>query len=344
MKEKNIYRYLIVDAYSATPKYLQISNAIFKAIKEGNIEKDYVLPSINDLSFEFDISRDTVEKGYRHLKKLGAINSVPGKGYYVCQTETTPALKIFLLFNKLSAHKKIIYDAFVKKLNNTAIIDFYIYNNDFSLFKNLLQRHAEMDYTHFVIIPQFIEGGERAVEIINSIAADKLIVLDKMLDGLNQHCAAVYENFEKDIYTALFQSLSRLEKYDAIKIVFPEYSYFPLEILNGFNKFCQDYAFDHKIVHDINKAEINKGDVFINLMEDDLVVLIERVIAEKLEVGKDVGIISYNETPWKKVILNGITTISTDFQLMGETAAKLILENSKQQIEVPFYLTFRNSL
>ncbi len=28
------------------------------------------------------------------------------------------------------------------------------------------------------------------------------------------------------------------------------------------------------------------------------------------------GVISYNETPLKKIILNGITTISTDFQMM----------------------------
>ena len=40
-------------------------------------------------------------------------------------------------------------------------------------------------------------------------------------------------------------------------------------------------------------------------MEDDLVLLIERIISNKLEVGKQVGVISYNETPLKKVILNG---------------------------------------
>lgn len=56
------------------------------------------------------------------------------------------------------------------------------------------------------------------------------------------------------------------------------------------------------------------------------------------------GIISYNETPLKKIILEGITTISTDFQLMGKQTAQLILENAKEHIEVPFYLTLRASL
>ncbi|WP_185965281.1 hypothetical protein [Flavobacterium franklandianum] len=39
---------------------------------------------------------------------------------------------------------------------------------------------------------------------------------------------------------------------------------------------------------------------------------------------KDVGVISYNETPLKALL--GITVISTDFKGMGEAAAKIILD------------------
>ena len=46
----------------------------------------------------------------------------------------------------------------------------------------------------------------------------------------------------------------------------------------------------------------------------------------------------------KKIIMNGITTISTDFKMMGEKAAELILNNSTEHIEARFYLTVRNSL
>jgi DNA-binding LacI/PurR family transcriptional regulator len=46
----------------------------------------------------------------------------------------------------------------------------------------------------------------------------------------------------------------------------------------------------------------------------------------------------------KKNILNGITTISTNFEEMGKMAARLILENQRQHLEVPFKLTIRNSL
>ena len=99
-----------------------------------------------------------------------------------------------------------------------------------------------------------------------------------------------------------------------------------------------------KVVNEIKNEPIGEGEVFISLMEDDLVILVERLINMKLRIGEQVGVISYNETPLKKIILNGITTVSTDFRKMGEMAANLILENSKAHLEVPFYLTLRASL
>ena len=89
---------------------------------------------------------------------------------------------------------------------------------------------------------------------------------------------------------------------------------------------------------------INSGEVFITLMEDDLVVLIERILSIPLQIGKEVGVISYNESPLKKLLLDGITTISTDFKLMGELSAKAILKKTVAHEEVPFSLTLRASL
>lgn len=328
---------------SATPKYMQLANSVIKAISEEKIHKDDLLPSINELSFEFEISRDTAEKGYKYLKQIGILGSVPGKGYFVKSSEVNQPLKIFLLFNKLSAHKKIVYDAFVKTLGNLALVDFYIYNNDFSLFKRFVQNNKS-EYNHYVVIPHFLEGGDEAYKIINQLPSEKLLVLDKLIPGIRGTYAAVYENFEKDIYEALEQLREDLSKYQTIKLVFPKYTYHPVEIINGFKRFCYQYAFNCKVVHDVGNEPIKEGDVFINLMENDLVTLIEKILTTKMKVGKHVGVISYNETPLKKVILNGITTISTDFEFMGKKAAELILNNSTEHFEVPFTVNRRASL
>jgi hypothetical protein len=168
--------------------------------------------------------------------------------------------------------------------------------------------------------------------------------MDKLLRGVTGNYAAVYEDFEKDIYDALVQANDKLSRYNTIKIIFPEYTYHPKEILDGFHRYCQQYAFNYKVVHKIEEEPIQKGEVFINLMENDLVTLIEKILTTGLKVGKDVGVISYNETPLKKIILNGITTISTDFQMMGEKAAQMILNQSTEHVAMPFYLTVRASL
>ncbi len=338
-----IYQYLILDDHSATPKYQQLANAVIDAILHAKIKKDEVLPSLSELSFELEISRDTAERGYKVLKELGILGSVPGKGYYIKGKEVQSQLKVFLLFNKLSPHKKLIYDSIASSLMKYASIDLYIYDNDYSFFKKLLSSKKD-GYSHYVIIPHFIEGGENAHEIINAIDKNKLILLDKLTPGVTGKFGAVYENFEKDIFRALQQALPQLIKYHTLKIIFPQYSYFPQEILKGFLNFCDSYAFNHRIIHNIFDEPINSGEVFINLMEDDLVNLIEKIISSSLVVGKDVGVISYNETPVKKIILEGITTISTDFKIMGEKAANMILTNSKDHVEVPFYLTLRPSL
>ncbi|OYZ44671.1 MAG: transcriptional regulator, partial [Sphingobacteriales bacterium 24-40-4] len=221
MKRTRLFNHIHIDGYSATPKYLQLTNSIKDAIIAGKIKKDDLLPSINELSCILEISRDTAEKGYKHLKSLGIVNSVPGKGYYISNVDFRQRLRIFLLFNKLSSHKKIVYDAFVAALGEHVAIDFYIYNNDFALFKKLLDNKKE-DYSHYVIIPHFIEGGEESYRLINEIPKDKLILLDKLLPGVEGEYAAVYENFEKDIYNALEQARDQLSKYHTLKIIFPD--------------------------------------------------------------------------------------------------------------------------
>ncbi len=343
MKTSPIYKHIHFDEYSATPKYMQLANCIIKAIENRKLHEDDVLPSINDLSFEYEISRDTAEKGYKYLKKIGIAGSVPGKGYYIKKADINETYRIFLLFNKLSVHKKIVYDSFVEALGENATIDFYVYNNNFSLFKKLLLNKKD-DYNYYVIIPHFLEGGENASEIINTIPKEKLILVDKLVPGVTGQYSAVYQNFEKDVYQALEQALPQLSKYETLKIIFPEYTYFPVEILNGFKSFCLQYAFPCKVVHDLNKEEIDKGEVFLSLMEDDLVILIKRIMEKNFEVGKDVGVISYNETALKKIILNGITTISTDFQALGKETASLIINHEIKHVEIPFYLTLRASL
>src|SRR6195952_6123780 len=190
---KNYLKIIQIDEHSITPKYLQICNSILRGIEEEKIERDDILPSINDLSIALEVARNTIERAYKELRKYNVINSVAGKGYFISNTQFNQPIKVLLLFNKLSSHKKIIYDAFAEVLGSNAAIDFYIYNNNFNFFKKLLTNNID-HYSKLIIIPHFIENAESACMVINELPKDKLILMDKLLDGINGDFGAVYEN------------------------------------------------------------------------------------------------------------------------------------------------------
>ena len=87
---------------------------------------------------------------------------------------------------------------------------------------------------------------------------------------------------------------------------------------------------------------LKKGDLFITIEESDLVNLVKQIRDSKLKLGKNIGIISYNDTPLKELL--GITVISTDFKVMGETASKMIMNNEKGTFKVPFNFIDRKSI
>jgi len=88
--------------------------------------------------------------------------------------------------------------------------------------------------------------------------------------------------------------------------------------------------------------ELRSKGVYITIQERDLVNLVRQVRKKELVLGKDIGIISYNETPLKELL--GITVISTDFKTMGETAAYMVLKNKKEKVKNVFRYIERNSV
>jgi len=112
----------------------------------------------------------------------------------------------------------------------------------------------------------------------------------------------------------------------------------------GFESFCQAYSFDYEIISDFSNQSIALGDLYIIPHDRDLLLVIENAMSRNLRLGEDFGIISYNETPLKKIAANGITTISTNFELMGKILADMVLHGIKEQIENKSALIVRNSL
>lgn len=336
--------FFVIPDDGKTPKYQQIIIGVTNAIKKGMLKKGNKIPSINELSNEHLLSRVTVQKAYEILAQKGIICAVKGKGFYISSTDIDIKYKVLLLFNKISNYKRQIYNSFIEALGTNSIVDFKLHYSNAQILKSLILDNLH-DYNYFVIMPHFYEDAAEAYNLILKIPSEKLVILDKDLAYVNDKYAAVYQDFKNDIVEALESGLSVLKKYRELILVFPKIISYPPEIVTGFRNFCLQNNFPGQVIHEIKPdTEICPGMIYIVIEETDLVQLIKICNSQKLKPGSDVGIISYNETPLKEILLDGISVLSTDHAKMGETAAKLILENRQEKIKNPFTLILRKSL
>lgn len=181
-----------------------------------------------------------------------------------------------------------------------------------------------------------------ASAIIKTLPVDEIYILDQTNAELKCF-PAVYQNHQKDIYNGLEKGKTKLNNYEKLILIFPGFRE-PVGMKIGFEKFCIDYGFSYSVITEFKDKEIKKGQVYIIPDDRDLVKVIEKSKLQNLKLGVDFGIISYNETPLKKVVGNGITTISTDFVAMGKILAQMILKGKKEQIENKSKLIIRHSL
>lgn len=325
-----------------TPKYKQIVQSIIADIERAVLKKNEQLPSISELSEEYYLARDTVEKAYRELKERGFITSVQGKGFYVNSTANNK-MRILLVFNKLSSYKKLIYYAFLKVLGNKATVDLQIHHYDARIFAEIIENNLGK-YNYYVVMPHFFPDTEKgaALKILEKIPSNELILLDKDIPEYTKPCLSVYQDFEKDIFDALDELRDLLEKYSRMVLVFPSDGNYPIEIVRGFRQFCINFKKEFAIKENVIDENLYSGTAYLVVEETDLADLIKKTRQTELKLGEDIGVISFNETTLKELL--EITVITTDFETMGRTAAALLLDKKHIKIKNPFYIVRRNSL
>lgn len=328
---------------SNTPIYLQIAELFISKIESGILTPNSIIPSVRDLMKSYTVSKDTIEKAYSELKKKGYIYAAAGKGYFVSPINTSDKLKVLCVLNNFSLFKQKIYYSFVNSLGDNACVDFQVHNYNPNTLKSIIEPNI-WQYNYIVIMPIFENGTdpESYLTVLKSIPTNKLILLDKFIPDINCN-KAVYQDFHADIVGALTKAKPYISKYKNKVAFLPRNKHELSEIIG---KGIEQYGIENnqKIVlsYDILNELITKNTFYIVLSDEDLVVLLIKARELNLKVGVDIGIISYNESELKDLL--DITVVSTDFQLMGETAAELIKENRNEIIKNPFRIIKRGSI
>jgi len=338
MMKTSIKDLIQIDTSITTPVYKQIVQSIYRNIDNGVLVKDDKLPSVNKISAAFSLARGSVFSAYNDLRSSGIIDSIPGKGYFVSSTDTKQNKRIFLLFSTFTSYKETIFNSLRNSLPATCTMDIYFHHHSMKMFENLITEQAGY-YNTFIIMPEVNDG---TLAILSRLDSRQTFLLDVGFKEYRKTYPGVYQNFEKDIYSILDSSQHLISRYKRLFLVFPE-GLRSKDIITGFTKFSKKTSITTSMVNQINPATIQKGDAFIVIDDNHLVDIINVARGKSWQLGKDIGIISYNETSLKSVIADGITTISTDFAAMGEAMADMVLNGKRDIIENPFILVNRHS-
>ncbi len=73
-----------LDYRDARPIYTQITENFRDQIAAGILLPGEKLPSVRELAGKLSINPNTIQRAYRELEQQGLIQTIPGKGCFIC--------------------------------------------------------------------------------------------------------------------------------------------------------------------------------------------------------------------------------------------------------------------
>ncbi len=316
-------------------KVKQLADLISSDISMGKYKMESALPSINQLSHEYKVSRDTVFKAFIDLKERGIIDSTPGKGYFVANRQKN----ILLLLDEYSPFKDRLYNSFVKRLSTKYKVDLWFHQYNEALFNTIL-RESIGKYNKYVVM-NF--DNEKFSPYLYKIDSSRLLLLDfGRFD--KKEFSYICQDFGESFYQAMVQLSERLQRYHKIVLYFTKESKHPKDTCRYFEQYCTDYHLNYDIVENMDELDVHYSVVYIAIRQVDVVEIIKKSRNAGLVCGMDFGLIAYNDTPAYEVIDKGITVMSIDWNKMGTMTADFILTGKSVQIYLPTEVHLRGSL
>ena len=274
-------------------------------------------------------------KAFLDLRERGLIDSTPGKGYYV----TSQVTNVLLLLDQYTPFKEALYNSFVKRLpiNYKVALLFHQYNE--RLFNTII-RESVGKYNKYIVM-NF--DNEKFSTALNKINPARLLLLDF---GKFEKSKYFYicQDFDESFYQALLTLEDKMHKYRHIVFLFSKGLKHPQSSKEYFIRFCEEQGFSYEIQEDIENLVVQKGAAYIAIKQQDVVKVVKQGRLEGLKCGKDFGLLAYNDIPSYEVIDEGITSLTIDWEMMGNEAANFVLNDASVQKYLPTGVRLRKSL
>ena len=287
------------------------------------------------MSAHYGVSRDTVFKAFLDLRERGLIDSTPGKGYYV----TSQVTNVLLLLDQYTPFKEALYNSFVKRLPINYKVDLLFHQYNERLFNTII-RESVGKYNKYIVM-NF--DNEKFSTALNKINPARLLLLDF---GKFEKSKYFYicQDFDESFYQALLTLEDKMYKYRQIVFLFSKGLKHPQSSKEYFIRFCEEQGFSYEIQEDIENLVVQKGAAYIAIKQQDVVKVVKQGRLEGLKCGKDFGLLAYNDIPSYEVIDEGITSLTIDWEMMGNEAANFVLNDASVQKYLPTGIRLRKSL
>jgi DNA-binding transcriptional regulator YhcF (GntR family) len=320
-------------------KHDQLVHGITHAISNKSIRTGQSLPSISTFMKELSLSRMTVIKALNELKNRGIIESKRRVGYFVKSENVEQQLKVMLLLTAFNPYQEALYNALTSELDGHNIsVDLFFHHGNPTVFSYILKDNLEK-YGLYLITP--LEHHE-TLDLMNQIPDDKLLQITRPTQKLANHY--IIQDFYSEVINALESVKYRFTKYKKFILVYPTTCYHPPQIVKAFRHFCTYNNMKHSVV---SKPDINansKHHAYFIIDDGHLIQAIKDAEHFGFILGNDFGVLSYNDTPMKEMIRQGITVISTDFVRMGRLAGQFIITKKPVNEVIKTNIILRNSL
>lgn len=331
---KAVEKILALENEKGYPKYLKIVDGINAAIADNEFEKGDLLPSVNGLSNELGVARETVVTAYKNLKDRGIIRSRHGLGFYVESIDTQQKLKVALVLYAFHSFQEIFYNTFREALGEDVKIEVFFHHNNKKQYEQIITSITGK-YGMYVVAPIHHKITQQA---LSNISANKLLIIDRFED-LGKQYAYIAQEFHKTTLNILEQLLIKLKTFKKIFLFYRRDADYPQGIKKAFSSFIKKHQLNGKIEKQYLPHLLQKNTAYITIGDVDLWKLLKDAQQQNLEVGIDIGILSANDSPVKEIISGGITTFFADFDYMAKKAADFIMNKKsiKEILKVELY-------
>ena len=321
-------------------KHEILVQSVIDSIAEGDLLVGDKLPSINKMVQDVGYARKTIVRAYEDLKDRGLVESKNKQGYFIVSQETGVTLRVALLLFAFQSFQEDFYNTLRNELGKKIQVDVFFHHNNLSIFETIIS-NIKGKYGMYVIAP--IQDNA-VIPMLQSIPPNKLILVDRYLD-LGPEYSFIAQEFENSTYNTLVKLLPEIRKYQHMVLFFnTKTDYSPLGIRNAFERFIKDYDIRGSIEEGYMPETLEKNTLYFIKNDSILWKFLKDCSRGQCILGKDLGILSYDDNVLKEIIMGGITTMSTDFKEMGKMAAKFVKEGTPIRTIIPTNLLRRHSL